>query len=90
MADDDADSPRSAVSVSEAPKAVATAAHDLCSPSVAHTIHFWEHISPPAKLGDGLCRAHSAPDAARRLPQAVGRGQVCTERQMHQLLSQQR
>ena len=90
VTDDEADSPRSAVSVreahqqagAEASAASAAAAAEPVSRPVAHHIHFWEHMSP-GKGGDGLSRAHSAPVAIRRVQQAPGRQDCHDRRQVH-------
>ena len=84
MTDDDADSPRSAVSISEARQhaVAAAAANDPVSRPVAHHIHFWEHISP-VKGGDGLSRAHSAPVAIRQMQVAPGRQSCHVHYEVH-------
>ena len=86
MTDDDADSPRSAVSINEGrQQAAAAAAVTLADPvsrPVAHHIHFWEHISP-GKGGEGLSRAHSAPVAIRQMQQAPGRQSCHVHYEVH-------
>ena len=71
VTDDGPDSPRSAVSVNEdTPVGAAEVAATARRP-VAHTIQFWEHISP-AKQGSRPPRLQSMPVVIRRLQQAPG------------------